>query len=333
MQLGVAAGCGTVYELSPPAKKGDPWMETILYSFANTTDGYFPWGDLTFDAKGNLYVATRFGGGKGTNCDPEFNQYCGAVFELSPPRQKGGAWTEKLLHAFAGVTNGQQPGDGAAPNGGLVLDTQGAIYGTTYYGGNNQKGTCEGGSWGTGCGIVFKLVPPKKKGGIWTEKMLHLFDGTDGDLPTAGVIVDGKGNLYGTTYGGPIHGHGLVFELEKPSGKRLSWKETVIYAFKDGNDGGYPDAGLLFDASGHLYGTASAAGAGRGGTVFRITPLRNGNWDFIVLHDFTGNPDGAYPDATLVFDNAGNLYGPTLWAGDGQSCGSYGCGTVFEVSP
>ncbi len=108
--LGVSAGCGIVYELSPPQQKGGQWTETILYSFQSGNDGYFPWGDLTFDAKGNLYGATQYGGGKGTSCDPYF-QYCGTVFEMSPPKKKGGSWTEKVLHSFAGMTNGKQMGD------------------------------------------------------------------------------------------------------------------------------------------------------------------------------------------------------------------------------
>ncbi len=112
-------------------------------------------------------------------CDPYY-QYCGAVFELSPPKTKGGKWSEKVLHGFKGVAPGAQFGDGASPNGGLVLDSKGALYGTTYFGGNNVKGECEGGVGGTGCGIVFKLTPPSQKGSKWTERVLHQFDGQDG---------------------------------------------------------------------------------------------------------------------------------------------------------
>jgi len=139
--LGAPAGCGTVYELSPPAHKDGAWTETILYSFPTSRQGYLPNGNLVFDSAGNLYGATEFGGGKGTTCNG-FYQYCGAVFELSPPKTKGGKWTEKVLHGFASGA------DGANPNGGLVLDSKGAIYGTTY-GGGNEGGECGAGGCGT----------------------------------------------------------------------------------------------------------------------------------------------------------------------------------------
>jgi hypothetical protein len=119
--LGGAVGCGTVYELSPPAKQGDPWTETVLYSFQGGNDGFVGFGDLVFDKAGNLYGATLFGGGKGTTCDSLYGGQCGTVFKLSPPKAKGGKWTEKVLHTFKGIAAGAHFGDGASPNGGLVL--------------------------------------------------------------------------------------------------------------------------------------------------------------------------------------------------------------------
>ena len=259
--LGIKGGCGTVFELSPPLTKGGKWTYTILYSFKGGKDGYLPFGDLVFDGAGNLYGATYFGGGKGTTCTPYY-QYCGTVFKLSPPKTKGGAWTEKVLHSFKGVVAGAQFGDGANPNGGLVLDSKGAIYGTTYFGGNNVKEQCEGGVGGTGCGIVFVILPPTTKGGAWTEKLLHRFDGRDGSNSAAGVVFDGNGNLYGTTYFGPTSGHGLVFKLKKPSATVHSWTETILHLFSDGSDGGYPRAGLIFDAGGDLFGSSSSGQEG-----------------------------------------------------------------------
>ena len=330
MLLGILVGCGTVYELSPP-QKGDTWTETVLYSFPTAKQGYFPSGNLVFDSAGDLYGATLFGGGYGTTCDG-FYQYCGAVFELSPPKTKGGKWTERVLYGFKGVAPGAQFGDGANPNGGLVLDSKGAIYGTTYFGGNNVKGECQGGAGGTGCGIVFKLTPPNQKGGKWTEKVLHQFDGQDGSNAAAGVVFDGNGNLYGTTSGGPQNGFGLVFELKRPSVKVRSWTEVVLHAFSDGSDGANPMTGLIFDANGDLYGTALGGGI-PGGVVFRLKPPKRGNsWLLTVLYNLMGSPDGDHPVAGLIFDGVGNLYSTTEWGGTGQSCQG-GCGTVFEVSP
>jgi hypothetical protein len=144
-----------VYELSPPAKKGDLWTETILYSFKSGKDGYAPQGSLVFDAAGNLYGTTWFGGGQGgSSCDGYFPG-CGTVFELSPPKQKGGQWKEKVLYSF------KNKSDGGMPNGGLALDKGGNLYGATNCGGlqlcNNNNGP----------GVVFALKRPAKKGGQW----------------------------------------------------------------------------------------------------------------------------------------------------------------------
>ncbi len=162
--LGGAGGCGTVYELSPPVKQGDPWKEKVLYSFQGGKDGFVAFGDLVFDKAGNLYSATLFGGGKGTTCDSLYGGQCGTVFKLTPPNTKGGKWTEKVLHRFAGGT------DGAIPNGGLVLDSKSAVYGTTFTGG--QQG-CQN-SYGIGCGTVFSVRPGATR---WTESILHRFQG------------------------------------------------------------------------------------------------------------------------------------------------------------
>lgn len=332
--LGALVGCGTVYEVSPPQTQGGAGTETILYSFKGGRDGYVPMGNLVFDSSGNLYGTTYFGGGRGTNCDPDYYQYCGTVFKLSPPKQKGGAWTEKVLYSFKGVDNGQQSGDGANPNGGLVMDSKGAIYGSTYFGGNNQKGVCEGGAGGTGCGIVFKLAPPTQKGGAWTERILRAFHGyNDGSNPAGGVVLSAKGDIYGTTYFGPGDGYGMIFGLAPPSAKSHVWTESILYRFTDGSDGANPKAGLSFDAAGNLYGVAGG-GHVFSGDVFRMIPPKQqgGSWTLRVLYGFTGPPDGLQPAAAVIFDNGGNVYGATQKGGTG-SCYPAGCGTVFEVSP
>jgi len=259
--LGILYGCGTVYEVSPPQQKGGQWTEAILYSFQSGNDGYFPWGNLTLDKSGNLYGATQFGGGKGTQCNPYY-QYCGTVFKMSPPKQKGGVWTEQVLHSFAGGT------DGANPNGGLVLDSKGIIYGTTYSGGNS--GCKQDGS--LGCGTAFELRPPTTKGGTWGEKGLHRFDRTnsDGGNPMAGLTFGADRKLYGTTIDGGPGSYGTVFCLSK---KVNSWAETVLYGFDDGADGAGPEAGLTFDSHGNVYGTTSiATNRSSQGNVFMMPP-------------------------------------------------------------
>jgi uncharacterized repeat protein (TIGR03803 family) len=309
--LGIKGGCGTVFELSPPQTKGDKWTYTILYSFKGGKDGYLPFGDLVFDSAGNLYGATYFGGGKGTTCNPDF-QYCGTAFELSPPQTKGGKWTEEVLHSFAGGT------DGANPNGGMVLDNEGDVYGATTWGGGTS---CHG----SGCGTAFELKPPAKMGGAWTEKLLHRFtDGNDGASPNGGLILDMEGALYGTTIsGGPSNGRGTVFKLSPPNGHSRSWTETFLHVFSSCNGSApcEPDAGVIFDSAGNLYGTAA-------NFVFRMKPSvrKAGNWNLIVLYMFKGSPDGSAP-AELVFDSTGAIYGPT--GGGGTS----GNGSVFRTAP
>ncbi len=147
--LGILSGCGIVYELSPPAQKGGAWTETILYSFQGGTDGDLPFGDLTWDANGNLYGATQYGGGYGS-CNAPFFQYCGTIFKLSAPATQGGAWTEQVLYSFKGGT------DGANPNGGLIFDPKGKMYGTTSWGGSTTNCVYTG---FVGCGTVFRLKP------------------------------------------------------------------------------------------------------------------------------------------------------------------------------
>jgi uncharacterized repeat protein (TIGR03803 family) len=164
------------------------------------------------------------------------------------------------------------------------------------------------------------------------EKVLFSFDDADGYMPASGVIFDASGNLYGTTWFGP--GCGGVFKLV-PTAKG-KWAETLLYTFNDA-DGCAPIGGLIFDASGNLYGTTESGGVnGYGyGTVFELSPGSDGTWTETVLYSFcsiSGCADGATPWGGLVLDAAGNLYGTTQYGG---SCQTYylGCGTVFELTP
>jgi uncharacterized repeat protein (TIGR03803 family) len=284
--------------------------ETVLHNFANNgTDGYTTYSGLIFDASGNLY-GTTLDGGVGTNCYGE-NIGCGTVFELSPAA--GGGWTETILHDFN--FNGT---DGVNPSGTLIFDAAGNLYGTTQGGGT---GACNSGF--NSCGTVFELMP--KAGGGWTETILHSFgsNSRDGYFPSAGLIFDGAGNLYGTTLTGGAYGFGTVFELTPKGG---GWAEKLLHSF-DGRDGASPLASLIFDAAGNLYGTTRLGGGNRqAGTVFELMPKAGGGWTGKVLHHFNA-ADGNEPFGSLVLDAAGNLYGTTEVGGANHH------GTVFEVTP
>jgi uncharacterized repeat protein (TIGR03803 family) len=293
-------GLGTVFELSPHAN--GKWTEEILYSFTNGDGGNDPVAGLTSDAAGNLY---------GTTFTSLYG--CGNVFELVHGAKD--TWTEKVLLTF-----GQ--GHGCYPDGTMIFDATGNLYGTAS-GGGHYKDHCT-----YGCGAVFELIPGPKRN--WTAKMLHLFTGKDGISPSGNLLFDRTGSLYGTTSGGGQYGRGAVFEMAPQSNG--PWKEKLLYSF-NGIDGAEP-AGLIFDATGNLYGTTQYGGASGPrcsaygcGTAFKLTPGANGKWKEKVLHIFGSGEDGYLPEGGLIFDKAGNLYGSTA------SGGSFDGGTVFEITP
>jgi uncharacterized repeat protein (TIGR03803 family) len=254
--------------------------EERLYSFGSRRmDAAYPVAGLIFDDAGNLY-GTSFEGGA-------YNE--GTVFELM--RKAGGGWTEKILHSFG------RGADGTYPGANLILDARGNLYGTTSEGGTKFGGT------------VFELTP--KAGGGWTEKLLYSFGGYSGDaaLPYAGLILDASGNLYGTSFEGGDYNEGTVFELTHKAG--AGWMEKLLYSFgSHSGDATLPFAGLILDAGGDLYGTTVSGGAYVLGAVFELTPKVGGKWAEKVLHSFNGK-DGEGPDAGLIFDHGGNLYGAT----------------------
>lgn len=226
------------------------------------------------------------------------------------------AQTFTVLHKFAG------PPDGGFPNGGVILDSKGNIYGTTSEGGT---GSCDG-----GCGTVFKLSPSG------TETILYSFTGTNGDgkYPQGGLARDAAGNLYGATYGGGTsgaacdgYGCGTVFMVNRAG------HETVLYSFSGGVDGATPEAGVVRDSAGNLYGTTKLAGAYDWGTVFMVDTSGTET----VLHSFDGaTGDGGDAVGGLILDSAGMLFGTTQGGGILNShCIpglEIGCGTVFQVS-
>ena len=244
------------------------------------------------------------------------------------------AQTEKVLHSFK---LGAKPG-GSGPEGNLLFDAAGNLYGTTFCGGTHANNDCANEYQGygiDGSGTVFELIP--KSGGEWTEKVLHNFGAAkDGAGPDAAMIFDAAGNLYGTTLQGGAKGDGTVYELmPKADG---SWTEKVLYSFcsqSDCADGSQPFAPLVFDHAGNLYGTTYLGGSADGGlgTVFELSPEADGKWTEKVLHIFAGAPgDGAYPQGGLVFDASGNLYGATPVGGSSNCDYKMGCGTVYELS-
>jgi len=347
---GQSGCCGTVFKLT------NDRTESVLYAFKGGSDGSDPDGALMLDASGNLYGTTLFGGG-GTGCDNGSNG-CGTVFKLAPDG------TETVLHAFQGGSDGWQPGsnivmdqsgdlygttgaggtgcgsqgcgtvfevqpngtkitlhqfqdgaDGAIPTGPLIVDSAGNLYGTTLGGGGCSL-------YQGGCGTVFELT----QGG--QESILYAFQGgTDGLGPLGGVIMDGAGNLYGTTgAGGAESCCGVVFEVPAGGGS-----ETVLYSFRGGHDGANPYAGVVRDVKGNLYGTTKVGGgSGTGckrvyfgdgcGTVFKLTPTGE---ETVLAHFYKKH--GRLPEAPLLLGKNGELYGTTIEGG------KFNLGVVFKV--
>jgi len=285
-------GCGTIFKV----KRNCPicgWTETVLYRFTGGSDGAEPIGDLVFDAAGNLY-GTTIQGGLSHGCG---GLGCGAVYKLT---QSSGSWTESVLYEFRGAT------DGAFPNGGVIFDTAGNLYGTTCCGSSHNAGT------------VFKLT---SSGSGWTENILYTFQGlTDGKEPVTGLMFDTSGNLYGSTIFGGTGLGGTVFELT-PSGG--SWTFSVLYSMR-GIAGPYGT--LSMDAAGNLYGTTFQDGSHLVGSAFKLVHS-GGNWTYHSFHDFTNGLDGGYPLSNLVFDSSGNLYGT------GALGGANGNGVVVQITP
>jgi uncharacterized repeat protein (TIGR03803 family) len=296
--LGGATSHGTVFELSPPAMGERRWTQTVLRSF-NGTNGDQPYGGVIADGAGNLYGTTQYGGAT--------NQ--GAVYELSPPAGGKRSWTERVLFSFNG-TNGLNPGWG------LLADGAGNLYGMTALGGSD------------GNGVVFELSPPAAGKKLWTESVLFSFDSTNGEYPFfSGLIADGAGNLYGTTYYGGVNRDGNVFELSPPAAGQTAWTPTLLFSFA-GTNGSNPAGGVIADGAGNLYGTTSGGGSNSHGVVYELSPPAQGQtaWTETVLHTFTGT-NGARPLAALIADGAGNLYGTTIGGGANSD------GVVYKLSP
>lgn len=261
--------------------------ENVLYTFQGGDD-CAAYGTLTFDPSGNLYGTAL--GAFGSN---------GEVFELV---RGSNGWSESVLHSFSG-------NDGIAPEGGLVRDAAGNLYGTTSRGGTSDRGT------------VYEV---SQTSGGWTQTVLYSFTGgNDGASPEGALALDAAGNLYGAATFGGASNNGAVFKLTPASG---GWTLSTLYSFTGGNDGGQPLGGVMLDPAGNVYGTASQVNNGDAGVVFKVAPSASG-WTESTLYSFTNGNDGGDPEGPLTRDASGALYGTGNGGGTGNS------GVVFKLHP
>jgi uncharacterized repeat protein (TIGR03803 family) len=292
-------GCGTIFKLTPPAKTGGAWAESILYSFQGSGDGSQPSGGLTIDAAGNLYGVA---GGGSSSCG------CGVIFELSP--SSSGVWAQSVLYTF---TDG--PG-GGYPIGSLALDSAGRLYGIT--------------SARDNCGDVFEATPPSQGGTIWTEAVIYQFQGgkSDGCAPAGTLVFDKAGNLYGTAQSGGQKDVGIAYRLKPPTAPGAPWALSILHSFTGGTDGAQPVGGLIFHGA-DLFGTTYGGGNNGDGVVFQLSPPAKGKttWVETPILTFNSRSSGQGPLTAVVFDKAGNLYGTTRFCVGGVG------GEVFELSP
>jgi uncharacterized repeat protein (TIGR03803 family) len=272
-------GCGTVFQLTPPAVAGGAWTHMILYSFTGAADGGIPEAGPLQLHNGALYGATFSGG-----------IVSGSYYELAPPSSPGGAWTETVIYAL--------PGDGDGyPGPSVIFGSDGNLYGTHPSGG------------------IYQCIPPAAPGGSWTTNLIYTFPSRVEPIQlTAGPA----GELYGTILDNTNKGHGGVFELTPPLVPGNPWTYAELHRFKAGRDGSDPFAGMLL-YNGSLYGTTASGGVGCAksgcGTIFEVSPpsAPGGPWKESILYRFTGKT-GKYP-ASLPLVNNGFLYGTAMLGG------------------
>ena len=269
----------------------------VLHSFTGHGAGSLPVAGVTLDRAGNLY---------GTTSDIDLGGP-GTVYKLS---RAGSGWILSTLYSF------NHPNDPTKIYAPVVFGPDGALYGTGYDGGENTLGA------------VYSLRPPanacKSVSCPWTLTILYSFNfGNDAIHPYLGnLIFDSASNIYGTTYSGGTFVRGTVFKLTHTGN---SWSESLLYSFSGGNDGSFPENGVVLDSAGNLYGTTSAGGSNGYGTVFELSPS-GGGWTETTPYSFTDGADGANPIGGVAIDAQGNLYGTA-------SQGGTGAGTAWELSP
>ncbi|MBV9990421.1 MAG: hypothetical protein JOZ72_03935 [Alphaproteobacteria bacterium] len=322
---GGKSNVGTIFALSFDSAQGK-WSYASLFSFTGTFKyGANPGGPLIVDTKGNLYGVARLGGTGGFGT--------GTVFELSPSADRS-KWSAKLLYVFCPNADscpaGKWPQYGgliyAGQASGAPYDGQSPLYGTTDWGGANDKG------------VLFKLAP-QAGSKLWTETVLHDFcaqpSGSqclDGGEPQYPLTMDANGRLFGFAQYG-LHDAGLVYQFDT-AGQGDSF--TILHQFCSSEncaDGAFPKGGLTLNAAGELLGTTTDGGANRRGAIFKLIP-NAGASQLSVLYAFCPQPDcndGARPYGTLAMDAKGVLYGTTAEGGlhktDAKGVGG---GTVFQ---
>jgi hypothetical protein len=297
-----------------------------IYSFQGGADGQAPNGVIV-GKDGGLYGTTYRGGSPDCTNDDTWTQPCGTIFELT---SAGTAWKNNVLYAFEGADGG------AFPDGLLVFDGSGTLYGTTYIEGRVEYGN----------GAVFTLAPPLTAGGTWTETVIYVFGkhprpqyGYDPFIPISGVLLGPNGRLFGVThydYWTEFETKGgAIYQLEPPTAPGGAWTEYTLYSFSHSptSPGDEPVGGLIYDGS-TFYGTVWQGGTVGCGAAFQATPTPGDPYTVEALHEFTGAPDGCGPMATLTLGPGGIIYGATANGGISTApCPSNGCGVVFQLTP
>jgi uncharacterized repeat protein (TIGR03803 family) len=297
--------CGVLYELVPPATVGGAWTHLVLHAFTNTNnDGRLPNAPVVLSSS-TIYGVTQQGGLHDS----------GIVYQFVPGKSGG---TYSVLYSF-GANN-----DASWPNGPVLLDSTGSLYGVTSLGGAFNAGA------------VFKLSPPQSTG-AWTESILFSFGGgsqSSGITPVGNLLFDSLGNLYGVTEVGGASQLGVAYELSPASGSSSStWTENVLFNFSK-PAGSTPLAGLTWNPSnGSLYGTASAGASHTHGAVFQLTPPASGGlWTETLLQQFTFANNGGLPSGRVLRDaTTGYLYG-TTYNGGASGCDG-DCGVDYQIIP
>jgi uncharacterized protein (TIGR03437 family) len=280
----------------------------LIYSWVGKTGIYEPGSPMTMDSQGNLY---------GT--------LAGGVFKLSPPSVAGGQWTEQVLIDSTGPSV-------RLPSHGLLFDAKGNLFGLS-----TIQGQVEGQYVS---GYITEVSPPSTSGGAWTSEILYLFPDdptqtTICEFPQSYLTMDSQGNLYGTCTNVGATNLGGVYKLSPPGQAGGQWTQQLLHAFaNDGVDGNGPgpEAGLIFDAQGNLYGTTENGGSDNAGVVFELSPGAGGEWTETILYTFKFDGGPATPYGALVFDHQGNLY-TTTTAGGVTATGGGAAGGVIELSP